>query len=295
MANRESKKGDGIQPIPIAYDNPWFTVLGDRPANNLLIANWGIRFKHFIALPDPLFQKEIGALRMSHDQEENYQFITDTDDFYRENGFLYVFQGYVYGVFTSNKKDLLSIAASLENYSGAMLSVNRYYENSPDYCRIAEYDKLIPCDLPEEFHTVQWEKFNASRTNVDRLMFKVCRVQFLIDSDGVRYAQDQDFIITDKGVIQWNEGAGPGSDTTTGIGKVCSVRYEYKPYFYCKSVLKDIRFWPSLGESGGPESRTAPQLVLVQSDWIFLDRRNANENDAEVQLNAEDGGNFGPR
>jgi hypothetical protein len=295
--NNQSTKKAGLIPNPIIYNGPnlWQQVLGDAAANNHLIAKTGILFVHHMAIPDPLFQKEIGSLRLSFDQEENFQFSRDNTNFYRENNFIYVPRGKVYGTFTGNSKTLLEIASGLESYSGATLSVNRYYEDTTDYARISEFDKLIPCGLGKEFLSTNWQKFVPSRTRTDRMQFPVCEVQFMIDANGIQYAQGVDFDLN-NGVIQWKEGAGPGTDPVSGNGVICSIRYLYKPYFYCKNVMHDIRMFPSLNNNV-PASviSSAPQLIQIQSDFIFLDRRNAEASDPAQQQDAADGGNVGPR
>lgn len=296
MSNDQSDRQEGtFENIPIQFDRPWKAVRGDAEADNLMTTNFGIRFIHYACMPDPLYQVDLGGIRTSFDQEDNQQF-SDNDKFHRENGFLYFRKGIIWGIFQNNSKDFRSIPSGLYSDSGATITLNRYYQDSDEKIKITENDKFIPCELPSEFFSVNWQKFDHNPTGYDRLEFKACEVVDLIDSSGVVYNQNVDFTIQD-GNIHWTDGANrPGLDSTSGKGKVCSVRYTYKPYFYVKMVMHDIRIRPAVDpDTGQIVSKSGPLLVSIQADWIYLDRRTANDGDTAAQLDAADTPNTGPR
>ena len=282
---------------PILFPKPFEGVTADPFAENALISSMGIRFFHYQAVSDPLHQVDSGGLRHSFDQESLQQF-EDTDRFQRENGFIYFKRGIIHGVFSGNSKDLKYLPAGLYTDSGASLSLNRYYENSTDKIEVSENDKLIPCELPSEFFTTISHKFDHNASGIDRLQFKAVNVRYLIDSAGVMYEQDVDFVL-DCGVVKWNNGPGvnrPGLDPLSGKGRVCGVRYTYKPFYYIKMIMHDIRIKPMLDPNTGEIRATAgPVLVNIVADWVYLDRRTASGNAIDAQLDAGDTDNTGPR
>jgi len=296
MNDQSGRKPGTFSNIPIDYDDPWNAVRGDNTAeNNFISKTFGIKFLHYICLPDPLFQVNAGDARHSFGYDDGNQQFVDDERFHRENGLLYFKKGIVFGTFMGNAKDLRSVAAGLYGDSGATISMNRFYEDSEEKFRPSESDKLIPCELTSEFFSTNWQKFTHNPTGIDRMQFKACEVVMLIDSDGRVYSQGSDYNVV-KGHIEWIDGGDrPGLDPKTGNGKVCSIRYVYKPYYYIKTVLLDIRIRPALQADGSIEAKAGPVLVQVQADWLYLDRRNNNDKDPAAQLDEGDGENTGPR
>jgi hypothetical protein len=296
MGNNDQSGRDGgtYSNVPIHYNSPWDAVRADSAAENFHISNMGIKFLHFACLPDPIHDQLQGDVRHSFDHSSQQQFET-SDKFHRENNFIFFPKGIVWGVFTSNSKDQRNIMAGLYAESGASLTLNRFYEDSGNKVKISENDKLIPLELPTEFFSVNWQKFTHNPTGIDRLQFKADEIEFLIDSDGVQYFPNLDYSLH-KGSIKWIDGGNrPGLNLITGQGKVCAVRYLYKPLYYVKTVVHDIRVKPSIDENGDITTKAGPMLVQVQADWVYLDRRNADDNDIARQEQAEDGENNGPR
>jgi hypothetical protein len=60
--------------------------------------------------------------------------------------------------------------------------------------------------------------------------------------------------------------------------------------------MHDIRIRPSIDpDTQEVTGRSGPLLVSIVADWIYLDRRTANDRDAAAQLDAATGENTGPR
>lgn len=295
MSDQSDRKPGDFNNVPIKYNDPWDAVRPDAAAENLHIANQGIKFDHYMCIPDPLFQHEAGDVRHSFGYEDgNAQFV-ENDRFQRENGFIYVKRGQIYGTFMGNAKDFKAIAAGLYGASGATISMNRYYRDTTEKINVSENDKLIPCELSSEFFSVNWQKFTHNPTGIDRLQFKACEILFLIDSDGVVYTQGRDYNLV-NGYIQWIDGGDrPGLDKLTSKGKVCAIRYTYKPYYYIKTVMHDIRIRPTLTPDGNVTPKAGPVLAMVQADWVYLDRRTSDDKDTAAVEQEGTGGNTGPR
>lgn len=281
-----------IKPTEIKFNEPFDATFGDKGIFDVYTNAKGIRFFHFAAIPDPLHNKSLGDIRTSYNQEEDYQF--DTANRHRENGFIYYLKGVVKGIFTGNNKNQTQLASGLYGASGATVSISRHYEDGKKV-HMTEYDKLIPCDATRENYSTNWEKFTHNPTGVDRLQFKALEVDTLIDADGRLYVQGEHFQVV-NGNIQWIQGQEwPGTEQMVGRGKICSVRYTYKPYYYVKMVYHDVRLIPVLDPLQQPTVEAAPLLVSVQADWVFLDVRNKEADEPAAQLESGTGENMGPR
>lgn len=293
MGDESSKQGNTF--INSEFPDPFNSVEINPHATNSFIAGLGIRFLHLQAVPDPLYKNSEGDPRHSFNQEDSYMF-ENSPVFVRENGFLYFPKKVVIGIFSSNDKNLKSIDPGLYSESGAMISFNRYYEGTQEVVEMSEYDKLIPCESADQFFSTSMQQFEHNPTGIDRLQFPAHQVRVLVDSDAKTYQQGIDFTLN-KGQIQWNPGKEPGYNKSTGKGKVCSVRFTYKPYMYVRMVYHDIRIRPEIidSSSGETKSTATGPFCAVQRDFIFLDKRNANDSDIQSQLQAMDSKNTGPR
>jgi hypothetical protein len=281
--------------VPQQYSDPFWSVKSDGSVESSFINNTGIRFFHYVAVQDPLYKVRSGDLRHSFDQEENAQF-ADDDRFQRENGFIYFKAGIVFGIFSNGTKDLKYLKAGLYTDAGATMSINRYYLDTNQHIQISENDKLIPCELPKEFYTTITHSVDHNPTGIDRLQFKSYLVTHFIDADGKIYIQDVDFNVV-NGYIKWINGRPrPGLDPISSRGMVCGVRYTYKPFYYIKLVLHDIRIKPVINTNTNEiTTKAGPILVQVQADWVYLNNRTSSENAVDAQLIAPDGGNDGVR
>jgi hypothetical protein len=294
-SNSSNRLPGTFENVPTQFHRPFDAVRPDMPAENFFIANQGIHFFHYQCVSDPLYQVNSGDARHSFDQEENQQF-EDTDRFHRENGLIYFKKGVVLGIFQGNHKDSKRLTSGLYTSAGASMTLNRYYIDTTDKIEVCENDKLIPCEMPCEFFTTITHKFDHNPTGIDRLQFKAVNVSHLIDSAGIIYVQDEDFTLV-CGCINWINGRNrPGIDPLSGKGRVCGIRYTYKPFYYLAQILHDIRIKPAMDPVTGAISAVAgPVLVQAVADWVYLDRRTANSNAADAQLHAGDGSNTGPR
>ncbi|HUM42186.1 MAG TPA: hypothetical protein PKI14_04480 [Fervidobacterium sp.] len=295
MDKKDQSSKDGNTFHPNTYDHPFPSVTMGSEAINNFISGMGIKFTHYKAMPDPLFKLSEGDVRDSFDQEDGYQF-SDSKTFIRENGMLYIKQQTIVGIFMNNNKNLASMGGGMYVDSNGMISFNRYYENSTKVARIAEYDKFIMSDCPSELLTTNWQTFEHNPTGIDRMQFAVEDVEFIVDSAGVSYEKNIDFEISKK-VIQWKSGPKakrPGMDPLTNKGRVCSIRYQHIPILYVQQVMHDLRVRPDIID-GQVKAVASGVLCQVRRDYIFLDKRTANDADIESQLDALDTSNTGPR
>lgn len=299
MSTDNPFSGDGpnsSRTIPEQYNVPFESVKSDGSVEGSFINNTGIRFHHYVAVQDPLYKVQSGDMRHSFDQEENQQF-EDTDRFHRDNGFIYFKAGIIFGIFMNGSKNLRYLTpAGLYTDAGATMSLNRYYLDTGKHIRMSENDKLIPCELPKEFYTTISHSFDHNPTGIDRMQFKVDEVSQLIDSAGRIYIQDVDFTV-DCGYIKWIDGRDrPGLDPVSNRGRVCGIRYTYRPFYFVKLVIHDIRIKPEIDTATNEiVAKAGPVLVQAQADWVYLQKRTASANAPSAELLAPDGLNTGVR
>ena len=297
MSNDQSSNKPGtFQNDPVKYSVPWTAVREDPAANNSFIANLGICFQHWVAIPNVLGAVQTDDARDSFGQAEKNQF-DGIGKYHVENGFIYVCRGLIYGIFQGNSKSLNHIPSGLYSDDGAQISMNRYYKDSEKTAGFTKFDKLVPHELPSEFFHTTFEKFIHNPAGIDRLQYHICKVDTVIDSAGIIYNENEDFVI-ERGNIRWlDTGKRPGFEPATGNGRVVSIRYTYKPYYYVKYAMHDIRVQQSIDElTGEVMAKKGPILLNVQADWVFLDARTTRIDDvSNAQLVAQDGGNIGIR
>lgn len=286
MASQDTNK------LIINYDEPWNEVIPDGLGqDNFLISN-GCRFRHYKALQCVIGKPDEGGIRHSHTHESD-----GNSDIHCENGFVYIYAGEVFGVFTGNSKQQTNTAPGFVNNSTAMVTFNRYYRNTDKLASFTEYDKLIPCENPKEFFHSNFENFEHNPQGLDRCQFKITELEYLFDSDGKFYTEGADFSINSLGQIAWLPNARrPGFDNVTQKPKMISVRYKYSPYFYVKQMTHEIRIVPQFNQyTGLMEQKKMPMQALVQVDWIFLQNETEKTTKPDQVISEPVGTNGGPR
>lgn len=102
-------------------------------------------------------------------------------------------------------------------------------------------------------------------SDVDVLKFKACRVNIVIDYDGVRYYEAQDYKINQDGNIEWISGGRKPADK-----KIYSIHYESQVQFRATRALHVNRFSQVQTEKG-------IEFLKFQEQWMctkeFLVRR----------------------
>lgn len=217
------------------------------------------------------------------------------------NGFIYTKAGLVISLFQGN-----SMHASIDDPGvlfGATVqcTFKRFYETcegKPDQLvMLAPFDRLY---LDEEaIAVVTWECFEHHASGIDKLRFPAVEVVDLIDADGHRFQQGDDFKILADGRLSWT-GNRPSFNPDSEQGKVCSVRYHYRPYWYVKHMVHEVRVAQSEADfiSGERGIVRMPQAAMLQREFVF----EAEERDPEApnptsprQQKAPRDLSFGPR
>ncbi len=140
-----------------------------------------------------------------------------------------------------------------------------------------------------------WETFLHHVTGRDRISFPVLCVTDLVDSTGARYEEGVDFDVED-GQIVWTGARRPGIDPQTMKGRVCSVRYTYKPFWYVKNLIHEVRVAQIEDFEGNRHVERMPQSAVLQREYQFQKEQNdALTADSARKKPGPDDGGFGPR
>lgn len=136
------------------------------------------------------------------------------------------------------------------------------------------------------------------QSNVDNEpMFPIVKLEDkIVDSRNQEYTEGFDFIITPQGNVRWLAGGkNPGIDPNTGKGRIYSVRYLYKAFYYVTSIPKEVRI-TNVTTNGVRSPERMPMYAVIMREFIFHnqnkgDKLNQNKSKApqrEVQAPREE-------
>ncbi len=277
-------------------DIPSVALSIDPEAFDEAIRNQGVRLIHYRGMRCPVGMTDIGDNRRPHEDHAGCS-----------NGFLYEKAGTIRGLFVGNSNGPQLRDVGFVDGASVTVTFPRTYADEctpPLEFFVAPFDRFY---LDEEAITVStWQlvKYNASGS--DRLAFPAVEVDSLIDARGIRYEQCRDFEIV-NGLIVWQpKGNRPGVDLETNKGVIYSIRYRYRPFWYCARLLHEIRV--AQVENPMLDSRSLirmPQQILLNREFLFMNESNDNmaidprtatsKADSPRQHQAAEDEGFGPR
>lgn len=111
-------------------------------------------------------------------------------------------------------------------------------------------------------HTeIFFQRVVRSKGQIDRLKYKACRVNVLIDRDLVEYFADLDFTIL-NGDILWKDGRGPKPDI------IYSIHFEAKIQFRATRAMHVVRFEQAKTDTGAIAQMKMPEQWLLQKEFL---------------------------
>lgn len=221
-----------------------------------VISGQGLLFEHWQAMPCPVGKDDPYDIRKAH-----------ADHAGCSNGNLYYFAGNMVCISTGISKDIRAMDVGVVVGSTMQITVPRFYEGNENKEAVpATSDRLYLKD--DNSRVIATQLFEHNISGIDRVKYPIMKVELLIDSHGTRYYQGEHFDL-DGGQIRWRGTAQPGMNPATGHGEVCSIRYQYRPYWYIERFLHDLRILRS-----GEDSVAAPKAALIQREYVYEDERN---------------------
>lgn len=263
---------------------PVAKVTFDLAAFDRLIKTSGVTFKHWRAMRCPVGMTDQYDTRRVHDGHSGCS-----------NGFIYTYAGEVTCSFMGNQTGHSMSEIGRMDGSTVHVTLPRFYDGPGSRpVQILPFDRLF---LAEEAITVgHWQAVEHNASGKDRLNFPVVDVIDLIDSQGKVYGST-DFEVV-GGQIYWGPNR-PGLDPELGKGRVYAVRYTYRPYWYVKTLVHEVRVAQVENPyTGLREVNRVPQEAMLQREYIFEKEEKdeqAREPDSVRQVSSPGSGLFGPR
>lgn len=243
----------------------------------------GVVFEHWAATPSPIGLKDRGDYRRS-----------DTLDVFSENGFIFKKVGEFVATLV-NAPDSSQTGGPAEgglydNSTGRLILPKFYNKDCPSDTKeisILPGDRVYAKDLELVVDNYQRAEYNP--TGSDFLQYPAKCVQTLIDSKGIEYTEGVQFKVNSEGNIQWIDGkSNPGIDPETGKGRVYSIRYGYKAFWYVTQLLNEIRI---TNTDTATEPTRMPQHVMVQREYVYHNKNRgdkANKTEKEIKAEVKD-------
>lgn len=241
---------------------PTESVSFDLDAFDNAVASHGVQLVHYRSLPCP-----IGALDIydahSHAAHDNCS-----------NGQIYEEAGVCTAMFTGNQTVSVLEGIGFMDGSTSMVTLPRYYDGTDEEVMVQSQDRFFLKDYQGSRVTSQ--RFEHSQAGVDRLSFPVLQVGLLMDSHGEKYREGIDFVVQ-NGLLRWTGPRRPGYDPKAEKGTVCSVRYTYKPFWYVKTLVHDVRVTKDVDPVTGDEVLVRmPYAVLLQREYVHQNEEKAS-------------------
>lgn len=270
MSNR---KPVGIQVDDIWRSSPFVQHSLDLAKQDAFVTSFAVDFSHFKAIPSPIGQKDKGDYRRS-----------DGVDTVTSNGFIYKCGGIFSATMTDDKRDKKKSDGGFVDVAEGRLVLPRFY-NAPgttdlsngERIYLAPGDRLYVSDPLADVLVATYHKMDYVPGVENVPMYPIVKLEFLIDSQNVEYVKDVDFCLTSDGNIKWHDnGKNPGIDPETGKGRIYSIRYLYKAFWYVVSLPKEIRVTNvTNGSVRSPERM--PYYALIVREYIYHNQNRGNQ------------------
>lgn len=239
------------------------------------VTSLGSEYIHYKGIPSPIGQNDRGDYRRN-----------DGVDTITSNGMIYRCAGKFTATMTDNSRDRQRGDAGTIDPSESRLVLPRFYNDkgyadgkriylSPgDRVYIADPDADVLVSNPQKMD------YESGIDNVP--MFPIVELEMpIIDSRNIEYIENVDYCITKDGNIRWLPGGrNPGIDPNTGKGRIYSVRYLYKSYWYITLLLKEVRI-TNVTTDGERKPERMPYHCIVQREYMY---HNQNKGDKTNQL-----------
>lgn len=231
----------------------------------------GIDYSHWKAMPSPIGLKDRGDYRR------------DGLDTITANGMIYICAGVFTGCETDNTTDRKRTDGGVVDPSVSRLILPRFYNTVKSVAGSVNANpqdngKRIHLDIGDRIYVsdpqanvnVSWSQRMTYETGLNVPMFPIVELEVpIIDSRNISYVQGLDFCITSDGNINWLPGGkNPSIDPETGKGRVYSVRYLYRAFYYVVSLPKEIRM-TNITENGVRSPERLASYAVLQREYVW--------------------------
>lgn len=273
MAKRKPK---GTQLDAVSRSSLPFQVSFDLAKQDQFVTSLGVDFSHYKAIPSPSGLKDRGDYRRS-----------DGLDTISSNGMIYFKAGCFSATMVDNSKSQRASEGGTLDYSTSLLIMPRFYnkqgeQSNGDRIYLAPGDRVYIADPNADVLVPNYQRMDFDPDNDNKPMFPICKLEFLEDSRGIVYQEGRDFEITSDGNIRWSpSGSSPGLDPDTKKGRVYSVRYLYKAFWYIVAIPKEVRVTNvTTGDIRAPERMS--YHAVIQREYIYENTNRGKNSDGST-------------
>lgn len=254
------------------------------------IRNQGVRLVHYAAIRCPVGMTDLDDNRRPHEDHVGCS-----------NGFFYTKVGRITGLMYGNSKTEKLTDVGFVHGASFTTTFPRFYDDCAESCPpepffVAPFDRFY---LEEESIVVPtWQLVRSNEAGSEKLNFPAVAVKYVMDSRGNTYRQDQDFVLVNGQIVWIASGRRPSVDLETRRGEVISVRYYYRPFWYCSRMLHEIRVTQVEDLVNNTSSLVRmPQQALLNREFLYLNESQDDETRKQSprQQQAPEEGGFGPR
>lgn len=275
MSNR---KPNGIQIDAIDRNLEFVQESFDLDRLDNFVTGLGVEYFHYKGQPSPIGQNDRGDYRRN-----------DGVDTITSNGMIYRCAGRFTATMTDNSRDRKRGEAGVLDPSESKLVMPRFYNMSglADGPRIylSPGDRIYVADPLADVLVSNPQKMDYDPIVDNVPMFPIVQMELpLIDSRNIEYTEGVDYCIHD-GNIRWKAGGkNPGIDPDTGKGRVYSIRYLYRAYWYITILLKEVRV-TNVTTNGERGPARMPYHAIAQREYMY---HSQNRGDKTNQLKSKD-------
>lgn len=242
---------------------------------DVFVTSLGIDVMHYRAIPSPIGQNDRGSWRRN-----------DGVDTITSNGMIYRYAGTFTATLTTNTREEKRGPSGVIDPSEARLVMPRFYNASGavdngDRIYLAPGDRIYIADPNADVNVANSQKMDYEEGIDNVPMFPIVQLQdAIVDSLNIQYTQDVDYSITADGNIRWLPGGkNPGIDPLTGKGRIYSIVYLYRAFYYVVALPHEIRITAVTAGNVRSPARM-PMHAVIMREYIF---RNQNKGDKENQ------------
>lgn len=224
-----------------------------------LITYQGLPLIHYRGMVCPLGVQDVN--------DQSRRIHEDHDDC--KNGVLYRRRGVVMALVPSMSTQAQQQDFGVSDGTQGQATFSRHYEDGTEVL-MRPFDRLYLND--ETILVTHQEQVQYRMTGTDRLKFPAVVVEELIDNRMQTYVQGKDFNVDALGRITWLE-RNPGWDPDLDKGRVYTIVYRYRPYFYVERLGSDISVTQAEDEAGERRLFRLPFEATITRE-IFFETRN---------------------
>jgi hypothetical protein len=271
------RKPDGIQSDTVNRNSPFIQQSFDLKRQDHFVTSLAVDFTHYKAMPSPIGLKDRGDYRRS-----------DGVDTITSNGMIFHCAGKFSATMSDNERNQKRSDGGILDPSQSRLILPRFYNKDGladgDRIYLAPGDRLYVADPDADVLVSNYQEMDYQDGD-NTPMFPIVKLEIpIVDSRNIEYTCGVDFQITQSGNIRWIAGGrNPGIDPDTGKGRVYSIRYLYKAYWYVVSLPKEVRVTNvTNGNVRNPERM--PYHAIIVREYIY---HNQNKGDQNNQLKSK--------